>query len=252
MKPENRLPDELQTDRVWPKGQRMNSAGEGPGAPPVGSRRQQLLEIAFNLIATRGFEGLRFGEVAAQAGINNATLCYYFPTKEDLIRGVSDFLTQRLQGQREAKQAAPATNAIDELRQLFADLRRRLLEDTSFFIVITELALRAKRDPMVNLIGEERDQFWGQRVKAILERGVAEGVFRSDLDIDAAANALMVQVKGIAHHAAMRQRPPEEIEATVATVASQVELWLTSAPQRLPGELATEPSRRPAKRKPSA
>src|SRR5260370_20987092 len=61
-------------------------------APPLRSRkedRQQALVLAeFNQIAERGFEGLRTREVAAGVGLNIATLHYYFPTKEALIRGV--------------------------------------------------------------------------------------------------------------------------------------------------------------------
>ncbi|HEX2646820.1 MAG TPA: TetR family transcriptional regulator, partial [Candidatus Dormibacteraeota bacterium] len=51
-------------------------------------RKQQLVKAAFTQIAERGFEGLRTREVAAEVGVNIATLHYYFPTKEALIRGV--------------------------------------------------------------------------------------------------------------------------------------------------------------------
>src|SRR5487761_1532679 len=78
------------------------------------NRRQQLVQIAFDLIASKGFEGLRFQEVASQAGINNATLYYYFPSKEALIQGVVDFLMERLRTPQ-AKPDPPAANALEEL-----------------------------------------------------------------------------------------------------------------------------------------
>jgi AcrR family transcriptional regulator len=197
-------------------------------AQPSGefTRRRQLLEIAYNLIATRGFEGLRFREVAARAGINNATLCYHFPSKEALIQAVTEHLMERLRTPQGGSEQGSPANALEELRQMFAGTRRRLKEDSSFFVVITELALRAKRDPAINSIGEQRDSFWAQRVTGILERGVAQGVFRRDLDVVSTALALMTQIKGIAHHAAMRERQPEEIDAIVSMVAAQVEHWL--------------------------
>jgi hypothetical protein len=52
-------------------------------------------------------------------------------------------------------------------------------------------------------------------------------VFRSDLNREATALALMTQIKGIAHHAAMRERQPGEIDLILFTVAAQVEHWLT-------------------------
>jgi len=37
-------------------------------------RRQELVHAAFNLIAEHGFEGLRTRDVAAEVGVNIATL----------------------------------------------------------------------------------------------------------------------------------------------------------------------------------
>ncbi|MGC1870815.1 MAG: TetR/AcrR family transcriptional regulator [Acidobacteriaceae bacterium] len=185
------------------------------------------MQIAFDLIASKGFEGLRFQEVAARAGINNATLYYYFPSKEALIQGVVDFLMDGLRTPP-AQVAQPAANALDELRQMFEGARSRIGEDPSFFVVITELALRAKRDPAIDRIGEQRDNFWECRIASILERGIREGIFRRDLDKDATATALMVQMKGIGHHAAMRERQPGEIDSIVSEIAAQVEDWLTA------------------------
>ena len=189
-------------------------------------RRRQLVEIAYRQIVARGFEGLRFREVAAEAGINNATLAYYFPTKEALIQGVSELLGERLQTSQMHGDEPTPKNALEELRQVFAGLRRRLTEDPSFFIVITELALRARRDPAVESIGEQRDRFWVRRLVRILMRGIDEGVFRGDLDVLATALALMAQMRGIAQHAAMRERPAKEIAVLVETVAEQVERWV--------------------------
>lgn len=194
--------------------------------PPESDRRRQLVQIAFDHIATKGFEGLRFQEVAKEAGINNATLYYHFPSKEALIGGVVDFLRERLESPV-APPKTPPRNALEELRQEFEDTRHRLAQSPSFFIVITELALRAKRDLVVDKIGKQRDDFWARRLSAIVERGLAEGIFRPDLDVHATVASLMTQFKGISHHATMRKRKPGEIDLIVSEIAAQVEHWLT-------------------------
>jgi hypothetical protein len=129
--------------------------------------------------------------------------------------------------QLKAPAGPPAADALEELRQVFADLRRRLRENPSFFIVITELALRARRDPAVRRIGARRDGFWVRRLQAILGRGKAEGLFRPDLDRDAATLALMVQMKGLAHHVAMGARGLKDLDGLLDEVAAQVEHWWT-------------------------
>lgn len=54
------------------------------------ARREQIVEAAFACLADKGFEGLRTRDVAATAGLDIATLHYWFATKEDLIRGVHE------------------------------------------------------------------------------------------------------------------------------------------------------------------
>src|SRR6266480_2488830 len=55
-------------------------------------RHHSLVLAAYDLIAEKGFEELRTRDVAMRAGVNIATLHYYFARKEDLIDGVVDYL----------------------------------------------------------------------------------------------------------------------------------------------------------------
>ena len=56
-------------------------------------RKTELVEIAYRLIAQNGLEGFRIRQVAAEAGIDNGTLHYHFPSKEALIHGVVDYFS---------------------------------------------------------------------------------------------------------------------------------------------------------------
>jgi len=206
------------------------SAGVGKRSSE-NERRRQLVQIAFDQIASKGFEGLRFHEVAEQAGINNATLYYYFPSKEALIQGVVDFLMERLKAPTSGSEP-PAGNAVEELRQVFEGTRRRVAADPAFFIVITELGLPARRDRAIDRIGEQRDDFWARRLAGVVARGVAEGLCRADIDQERTVAALMVQIKGIAHHAAMGKRKAGEVNGIVSEIAAQVEHWLTCGTPR--------------------
>ena len=58
-------------------------------------RQEALVQAAYDLLAERGFEGLRTRDVAAKVGVNIATLHYYYPTKEKLIRGVVAYAMER-------------------------------------------------------------------------------------------------------------------------------------------------------------
>jgi AcrR family transcriptional regulator len=142
-------------------------------------RRQALVRAAFNEIAERGFEGLRTREVAAQVGVNVATLHYYFPTKESLIRGVVELAMQRFRST-----LTPAGSPADQLRNHLDAVSRLLRAEPQLGAVMGELALRAARDPTLAAIMQETHGAWHRTVRALLRRAVRDGHLRPELDSD--------------------------------------------------------------------
>src|SRR6266849_10351720 len=108
---------------------------------PAEAKRDALVQAAYRELATRGFEGLRTREVAAAVGVNIATLHYYFPHKEDLIRGVVGYAMGRFRGT-----LGGAGSAEDQLRAHFRGLRALSRDEPELFAVIAELAIRGVRD----------------------------------------------------------------------------------------------------------
>src|ERR671935_1525778 len=119
------------------------------------SRRHDLILAAFRQIAERGFEGLRTREVAAEVGVNIATLHYYFPTKEALIRGVVEHAMGRFRTTL-AAHGSPS----DQLRNHLRAVRRLLRSEPRLGVVMGELALRSGRDPGLAAIMRETNAAW--------------------------------------------------------------------------------------------
>ena len=195
----------------------------------VASRNKRSLEVvsaAYSLIAEKGFEGLRTREVADKVGINSATLHYYFPTKEALIQGVVEHLMQELRTSR-AKPRDPQS-ALDRLRAEFADLRLRLREAPEQLAVLTELAVRAWRDPAIARMLQYLDDGWRGHLTSILEAGIAEGVFRADLEVVATADAMMSQLRGLGYQGKLCGK---KMDSLIAHIAIQTEYWVGARPQ---------------------
>jgi AcrR family transcriptional regulator len=55
------------------------------GRDDAGRSRTRILDAAQNLFAERGFDATPTAKVAAQAGVPNGLVFYYFPTKIDLL-----------------------------------------------------------------------------------------------------------------------------------------------------------------------
>jgi AcrR family transcriptional regulator len=183
-------------------------------------RRQELVQAAYRLIAEHGFEGLRTRDVAAQSGVNIATLHYYFPSKEDLIRGVVDYIHAQFNEQTETI----AARGLSARERLHAELWQALelkRDHPELQIVLHEFFLRSLRDQAVQKIFLGMDATWHAAITDILSAGVYEGSFRADLDVDAAASAIIAFIKGASIQLA---REPDRFD--YARIVAEFERWL--------------------------
>ena len=87
-------------------------------------RRRSLVQAAYHLIAEGGFERLRTRDVAARAGVNIATLHYYFARKEDLIQGVVEYLLQQFMTAYLPGSPFEMRTPLEQIRGELAELRR--------------------------------------------------------------------------------------------------------------------------------
>ncbi len=169
------------------------SADQGPAtAEPKPDRRRALIAAAYRRIAADGFEGLRTRDVAADVGVNIATLHYYFPTKEALIRGVIG------QAMQQFAETLPGDGApVDQLRGHLRALARLLKEDQQLCTVLGELALRAPRDPDLGRIFRQTDAHWHATLRDLIGRCIAQGAVDPNLDADDVTALMIVAIKGI-------------------------------------------------------
>lgn len=152
-------------------------------------RRRALVQAAFNEIAERGFEGLRTREVAAEVGVNIATLHYYFPTKEALIRAVVGLAMERFRST-----LAPDGSSAHQLRSHLRAVRRLLRDEPRLGAVMAELALRSARDPGLAQIMEETTGYWHRTVRGLLRNAVRDGLLRPEIDSDDVAAIVVATV----------------------------------------------------------
>jgi AcrR family transcriptional regulator len=156
-------------------------------------RRLAFVLAAYHTIAEKGFEGLRLQEIATQVGLNHATVYHYFVTKEALIQAVVMYVVQRLA----QTTAAPEGTAAEQLRHHLTQLAQMNQNDPELSVVLTELALRARRDPAIRHVIERRVEDWHAFLVSLLEAGVKEGTWSQELDADAVASTI-ITLMGVA------------------------------------------------------
>jgi len=185
-------------------------------------RRQSLVEAAYHLIAQGGFEQLRTRDIAARAGVNIATLHYYFARKEDLIQGVVEYLLQQFMTAYLPGSSFEMRTPLEQIRGELAEMQHLLQEKPDMFIVMNELALRSLRDPSVRAHFTWLEEGWHGYLEGVLRQGKEQGLFRADLDAASGATWLILLIKGTTLHWITN---PEAVD--FERLRAEVERWLT-------------------------
>src|SRR5437868_9563333 len=89
-------------------------------------RHHSLVLAAYDLIAEKGFEELRTRDVAMRAGVNIATLHYYFARKEDLIEGVVGYLLDLFSSESSQDLQLDLSTPLGHLQAMFRNTVYRM------------------------------------------------------------------------------------------------------------------------------
>ena len=196
-------------------------------------RSAAILDAAAEVFAARGFHGASTQDIADVLGIKQASLYYYFPSKEVALeevclRGAEGHLETAI-----SIAAAPDT-ARDKIKRLIAAHLSPLLDRRPF--------VRTFLNERQHLPTESRRRIgrlsraYERLIEDVLKSGVRSGEFRHDLDCRLAALGLLGLINAVA--AWYGKEPKTTLDRIVAEYAR---LYLG-------GVSATRSTRRPARR----
>jgi TetR/AcrR family transcriptional regulator, transcriptional repressor for nem operon len=161
--------------------------------------RERILEAAARLFHERGFHATSLDDIIDASGVCRSNVYYHFRSKEALGLVVLDWLAQRFA-------AAVLESTLCDTR---LSARCRLERFLASIIEGAEAAAYRRGCPFGNLAAElaaEHPEFrerlgglfrrWEDAIVACLRDGIRGGEFRSDLDVDRIATALVSQFEG--------------------------------------------------------
>jgi AcrR family transcriptional regulator len=174
--------------------------------------RERLLDAAFTLVSAQASANVPVDDIARAARVGKQTIYRWWPSKSELI--LEALLERTLE-----QTPFPDTNNAE------SDFRCHLREVVGLFNspagpVIKDLLAGAQSDSGLAELFVKR--FWDPRrllVRARLDRAVAEGQARADLDPDAVLDALygVVWLRLILGHKPLLADDVDDIVATVWT-----------------------------------
>jgi AcrR family transcriptional regulator len=172
-------------------------------------RTAEIIDAAANVFARRGFHGASTQDIADVLGVRQASLYYYFPSKEVALemvcaRGVEGFVEAAISvteapGPASKKLAGLIASHLNPLRdrgdymQVFLNERRHLPEESRRRI--------GRHSRAVEKIFED-----------VLRAGVQDGEFRQDIDVRLTALAILGMANAVAAwYGKEKHRPIERI-----------------------------------------
>ncbi len=146
------------------------------------TRRDELLRIAADLFATKGFKNTTVRDIADAAGILSGSLYHHFDSKESIVDELLDTFQQELFAEYEqilASDRTPRAKLDAVVRASFAAIDRHHSEvaifqnDAAFLVGFERFGYLAERNDRFH-------QLW----TGLLREAIDAGELRADLDVE--------------------------------------------------------------------
>ncbi len=141
--------------------------------------RERIIEVAFALFYKTGIRPVSMDDIANGLGMSKRTLYQHFSDKDELVSTLMDRELTVSQQQCMASQAK-ANDAIEEVFNIMQSVGERLATMNPVTLFDLSKFHRRAFDKFVTY----KNEFILRMVKANLLRGIDEGLYRPDIDIE--------------------------------------------------------------------
>ncbi len=169
------------------------------------NNHQRLLEAARSVLAECGFEA-DVTEIAARAGVGAGTLYRHFENKEALVLEVAREMSSRTV--RELDEIVATVNDARECLKQTMQVGFQRVEEYGQLAIA--LVAGTQPPPYDNVV--DRQQL-AKVFSALVDRGIAQGHFRADIDVEYAVGVWFALVAPQALSQLMKKRSIDEIAA---------------------------------------
>jgi AcrR family transcriptional regulator len=143
--------------------------------------RLRILAAAKAEFARKGLGGARVDDIALRAKSNKRMMYHYFGNKEELFRIVLEEAYGDIRA-AEAKLELDRLDPIEALKKLIAFTWKYYLDNPEFITLVNSENLHRARHIKDSARIREMSRPFVERMRKLLERGAAAGLFRKGLD----------------------------------------------------------------------
>ena len=152
--------------------------------------KDRIIHHAAALFMRNGIKSISMDDIAANLAMSKKTLYKWFENKDQLVVGVMEQHLARVQGEC-ATVAGHATNAVAEMLNIsqwadeqFGGIHPSIFHDLKKYHPVAWALFEAHKNTFII-----------SQITQNLRRGMAEGLFRPDLDVDVLARLNLAQIE---------------------------------------------------------
>jgi len=198
--------------------------GRRPGSTTV-ETKEQLLAAAARVIATRGYEGARVSEIAAEAGLSTGAIYAHYTGKADLLcAAISSRGPDAVAGLLDAGVTGSVAGTLKFLgARLVSGVRTgraRIRGD-----VLIESLAASRREPKVAAVLRESIEAREERLAAVIRRGQKSGEISTAVSPEAVSRLCMLLALGsvVTRAIDLPAPPSDDWEAVIGSLVNQMQ-----------------------------
>jgi len=143
------------------------------------ARKANLIKAAEKVFAEKGFHQATISEIARQAGVSDATIYEYFPTKEELLFAIP--LSMTMKGKEDLilhlKIIRGAANKLRAIIYWYLDTYEKHPDYASVALLILKSSREFLKTETYQVVRE-----WARLFVDIIKEGIKSGEFKADTD----------------------------------------------------------------------
>ena len=155
-------------------------------------RRQEILEVTWRLMATRGADAATMREIAREAGYANGALAYYFANKDELVEAAYVHVFERTNDRIRA--AVAGKRGVAALRAFLVEVVPTTEVTRLEARIVLPFWNRTVTDERLARLNDAAMQRWRRDIRELLRQGREDG----DVTVATADDVLADQLLALA------------------------------------------------------
>jgi len=186
----------------------------------LAKRRHEIFHQVVDVFVKKGFHETSMQEIAQAAGLGKSTLYDYFKTKDEILIYFFEDQLNNMTGEAQ-KIALQNLSADKRLRQIMEKYLESLQANKNMFLKLMQESQRLKLESQKQV--QEKRHAYQDLVRALIDEGIREGVFRKVNSL-LAARLLISGISTVIYGTRSMGTPQEMLKETLDIFLEGIEV----------------------------